>query len=48
MPTTTECPAALNIAGQHYDCDRTTPGHRVHGNTQAAAIWADDVVTAFD
>ena len=37
-----KCPAAVNIAGEHYGCAETNPhGHSsVHGNTDGSVIWS--------
>lgn len=43
----TDCPAALNIKGEHFPCDWPSnidgahPGF-AHANRDAEAIWADD------
>lgn len=41
------CPAAINIAGKHYECDTEVLGGGPHtgwphSNTEAEAIWTED------
>jgi hypothetical protein len=40
----TGCPATLNIAGEHYDCDWPVYPHPGwgHSNSGAKAIWVSD------
>ena len=40
------CPAAINIAGKHYECDTEVLGGGPHtgwphSNTEAEAIWTE-------
>jgi len=45
MTTTsrTNCPAALNILGEHFDCEIDSPHLGIaHSNAGAQAIWIDD------
>ena len=34
-----DCTATLMVRGEHYRCMRTDPGHDVHGNPDAGAVW---------
>ncbi len=38
-----DCKAALNIAGQHFDCEFGAPHPGLaHANKRAEAIWCSD------
>lgn len=42
-----DCPAALNVLGEHFACDWPTDDdgtHRgfAHSNREAQALWTDD------
>ena len=39
----TTCPAALNIVGEHFDCDQDAPHPGLaHASRRGQAIWVDD------
>jgi hypothetical protein len=43
VTTKTQCPAALNIQGEHFPCHEPAPHEGwAHRNSDAEAIWASD------
>ena len=38
-----KCPAALNIKGEHFDCDEEAPHDGLaHASRSGQAIWTED------